>query len=133
MLVYFWADPSADEPAATPREGAAAARQRMWNTSFADYELWMREALADVAGPGGFDPANDIEAITINRWPHGYAYEYLRPNDPFWPEGPTPTEIGSKPFGRYAFANSDRAPRAWAHIAIEQAHRAVQELSAQRG
>ena len=24
--------------------------------------------------PGGFDPARDIEAITVNRWPHGYAY-----------------------------------------------------------
>lgn len=80
-------------------------------------------------GEGGFDPANDIEAITINRWPHGYAYEYLRVNDPFWPEGPTPAEIGSRPFGRYAFANSDRGASAYMHVAIDQAHRAVQELS----
>ena len=27
-------------------------------------------------------------------------------------------------------ANSDRAPRAWVHVAIEQANRAVQELNA---
>ena len=59
-----------------------------------------------------------------------YAYEYMRPNDAFWPDGPTPTEVASAPFGRYAFANSDRAPRAWVHVAIEQAHRAVQELNA---
>ena len=130
MIVQFWADPSADEPASTPKEGAAAARARMWDTTFADYELWMREALVGALGDGGFDPATDIEAITISRWPHGYAYEYMRPNDAFWPDGPTPTEVASAPFGRYAFANSDRAPRAWVHVAIEQAHRAVQELNA---
>ena len=130
MIVQFWADPSADEPASTPKEGAAAARARMWDTTFADYELWMREALVGALGDGGFDPATDIEAITINRWPHGYAYEYMRPNDEFWPDGQTPTEVASAPFGRYAFANSDRAPRAWVHVAIEQAHRAVQELEA---
>jgi spermidine dehydrogenase len=131
ILVTLWGNPSADEPAATPREAAAAARGRMFGTTFAEYELWIREALAGTVGKGGFDPANDIEAITINRWPHGYAYEYLRPNDPFWPEGPTPAEIGSRPFGRYTFANSDRAPRAYMHIAIEEAHRAVQELNQQ--
>jgi spermidine dehydrogenase len=30
--------------------------------------------------PAGFDPARDIVAITVNRWPHGYAYEY----NPLW-------------------------------------------------
>jgi spermidine dehydrogenase len=32
--------------------------------------------VARTLGAGGFDPATDIIAITVNRWPHGYAYEY---------------------------------------------------------
>ncbi len=40
--------------------------------------------LAATLSAGGFDPARDIEAITVNRWPHGYAYEY---NELFEPIG----------------------------------------------
>jgi spermidine dehydrogenase len=129
MLLRFFAGPGATEPANSPREAAAAASTRIWKTPFANYERSIRATLAGAMGGGGFDPPTDIEAITINRWPQGYAYEYLRPNDAFWPKGPTPAEIGSQPFGRYAFANSDRGPGAFAHVAIAQAHRAVQELS----
>ena len=28
-------------------------------------------SLARILFPGGFDPAHDIQAITVNRWPHG--------------------------------------------------------------
>ena len=58
--------------------------------------------------PGGFDPARDIATITINRWPHGYAYEYNSLWDKFWLDGgTTPCEIARRPFGRIAIANSD--------------------------
>ena len=40
---------------------------------------------ASPASGGGFDPARDIEAITIHRWAHGYAREYMQPWDRFWP------------------------------------------------
>jgi spermidine dehydrogenase len=33
-------------------------------------------------GDGGFDAERDIAAITVNRWPHGYAYEYNDYDDP---------------------------------------------------
>jgi hypothetical protein len=29
---------------------------------------------ASMLGEGGFEPTRDIAAITVNRWPHGYAY-----------------------------------------------------------
>lgn len=29
-----------------------------------------------ILGQDGFDPGREILAITVNRWPHGYAYEY---------------------------------------------------------
>jgi hypothetical protein len=34
---------------------------------------------------GGFDPAEDIAAITVNRWGHGYAYPGDYPFDPNTP------------------------------------------------
>ena len=61
----------------------------------------IREQLARTLQAGGFDPARDITAITVNRWPHGYAYEYNSLWDKFWLEGgETPCEIARKPFGR---------------------------------
>jgi spermidine dehydrogenase len=39
--------------------------------------------------------------------PHGYAYEHNPLCDPDWPKGQSPCEIGRKPFGRIAIANSD--------------------------
>jgi spermidine dehydrogenase len=79
-------------------------------------------------GPGGFDPARDITAITVNRWPHGYAYEYNSLFDPEWPTGEAPHEIGRARFGPIAIANSDAAAAAYTDAAIDQAYRAVEEL-----
>jgi spermidine dehydrogenase len=76
----------------------------------------------------GFDSARDIEAITVNRWAHGYAYEYMRPWDRYWPRGPLPCERARRGWGRVAIANSDAGAYAYAHSAIDQATRAVQEL-----
>ena len=84
--------------------------------------------LGRALGEGGFDPARDIEAITANRWSHGYAYEYMRPWDAFWPDGPLPIETARKSWGRIAIANSDSGAYAYAHSAIDQAARAVKDL-----
>jgi spermidine dehydrogenase len=83
--------------------------------------------MARVLGSGGFDPATDIEAITVNRWPHGYAYEYNYLWDPEWETGKSPCEIGRKQLGRISIANSDAAAAAYTDQAINQAWRAVQE------
>ena len=77
---------------------------------------------------GGFDPARDIEAITINRWPHGYGYEYNPLFDPDWPPGQAPHEIGRQRFGRITIANTDSGATAYTDVAINQAYRAVSEL-----
>ena len=80
--------------------------------------------------PGGFDPARDITAITVNRWPHGYAYEYNSLWDDFWLNGgETPCEVARKPFGRIAIANADAGAYAYTDCAIDQAWRAVGEIT----
>ena len=97
-------------------------------TSFETFERNIREQLGRMLAPGGFDPAQDITAITVNRWPHGYAYEYNPLFDPQWAPGQAPHELGRARFGRIVIANSDSGAAAYTDSAIDQAHRAVQEL-----
>jgi spermidine dehydrogenase len=96
--------------------------------TFEDYEREVRTVLDGLLGPAGFDVKNDILAITVNRWPHGYAYEYLDLWDEDWPAGEAPHEIARRPFGHIAIANADAGAHAYTHTAIEQAARAVREL-----
>ena len=106
-------------------------RYELYGTSFETLERNTRDQLARMLAPGGFDPARDIAAITINRWPHGYAYEYNSLWDKFWLDGgTTPCEIARRLFGRIAIANSDAGAYAYTDSAIDQAYRAVNELLA---
>jgi spermidine dehydrogenase len=120
---------AACKPGRPAREQHKLGRIQLYSTTFETYERNIREQLARIVGPGGFDPARDILEITVNRWPHGYAYEYNSLADPFWLEGgETPCEVARKPFGRLAIANSDAGAYAYTDSAIDQAYRAVQEL-----
>lgn len=105
-----------------------AGRAELLATPFATFEREIRAQLGRTLGAGGFDSARDITAITVNRWPHGYAPEW----NPLWDE-PLPPEqqpnvIGRARFGRIAIANSDAGAAAYTDCAIDQAHRAVGEL-----
>jgi spermidine dehydrogenase len=117
-------------PGLSEREQHRAGRADLLATSFATFEEKIRDQLGRMLGQAGFDPARDISAITVNRWPHGYAYEYNPLFDPDWPPGAAPHEIGRARFGPIAIANSDAAAAAYTDAAIDQAHRAVEELLA---
>ncbi|WP_457350802.1 NAD(P)-binding protein [Roseateles sp. P5_D6] len=110
------------------RSQAAAGRAQLMGWSFEDLEARIRELLQRALGAHGFDATRDIEAITINRWSHGYSYEYMRPWDAYWPAGPLPASTARKGWGRVVIANSDAGAYAYAHSAIDQATRAVHEL-----
>jgi spermidine dehydrogenase len=111
------------------REQYAAGRWDLLSATFETFERQIRDQLGRALAGGGFDPARDIEAITVNRWPHGYAYEYNSLYDPDWSEEERPWVKGRKPFGRITIANSDAGASAYTNIAIDQAHRAVREIS----
>jgi spermidine dehydrogenase len=112
------------------RDQHSAGRMELYTTTFETMERNIREQLARTLGPGGFDPARDIVAITANRWPHGYAYEYSSLWDKFVLDGgETPCEKARKPYGRIAIANSDAGARAYTDEAINQAWRAVGEIT----
>ena len=117
-------------PGLPARDQHRAGRIELFSTTFETMERNIRDQLARMLGPGGFDPARDISAITVNRWPHGYAYEYNSLFDDFWLEGgETPCEVARQPFGRIAIANADAGAYAYTDGAIDQAWRAVGEIT----
>ena len=59
-----------------------AGRAELLVTPFETFERNIRDQLGRTLAGGGFDPARDITAITVNRWPHGYAPEW----NPLWVE-----------------------------------------------
>ena len=126
MLVRMLRTPC--KPGLSARDQQRAGHAELLATSFETFERNIRAQLARVLGPGGFDPARDITAITVNRWPHGYAYEYNPLWDPDWPVGQRPCDIARQRFGRIVIANSDAAAAAYTDQAIDQAFRAITEL-----
>ncbi len=117
-------------PGLAARQQHQLGRMELFETSFETFERNIREQMARMLAGGGFDPARDITAITVNRWPHGYAYEYNSLWDKFWLEGgEQPCVVARKPFGRLAIANADAGAYAYTDCAIDQADRAVQEIT----
>ena len=115
-------------PGLPRREQYRAGRYELLDTPFEKIEWNTRDQLQRMLGSAGFDAGPDIEAITVNRWAHGYAYEYDTYSDRELTKGPMPNEIARAPFGRIAIANSDSAARAYTDAAIDEAWRAVSEL-----
>jgi spermidine dehydrogenase len=99
-------------------------RLEMYETTFETFERNLRDQLGRTLGPYGFNPAEDILGITVNRWGHGYAR---------WEETPSPKDVpymvrGRQPYGRIAIANSDAGGEPLTVVAIDQAFRAVNEV-----
>lgn len=117
-------------PGMSIREQYIAGRMELFNTPFATFERNIRDQLGRMLAGGGFDPERDIEAIIVNRWSHGYGYEYVSLFDPDWPQSARPNVVGRKPFGRITIANSDSGATAYTDVAIDQAYRAVGQLLA---
>jgi len=126
ILVHLSRTPC--KPGLPAREQHKAGRGELMVTPFETFERKIRDQLARSLSGGGFDPARDIAAITVNRWPHGYGYEYNPLFDPDWPEGQAPHILGRKRCGRIAIANTDSGATAYTDVAIDQAYRAVSEL-----
>jgi spermidine dehydrogenase len=127
MLLFMVRAPVS--PGLPERDQHRAGRNELMSTSLADFELKTRDQLQRMLGPAGFRAKDDILAITVNRWPHGYAYEFNPLFDDFSiPPDKRANVIGRARFGRIAIANSDAGAAAYTDSAIDQAYRAVGEL-----
>jgi len=116
------------KPGLPARDQFRAGREDLQSTSFEVFERRIRDDLGRALADGGFDAARDIEAITVNRWPHGYAGGSNDLYDPEWGYDEVPWVVGRQRFGRITVANSDAAATCLTHAAFDQGHRAVQEL-----
>ncbi len=131
MVVFLLGVPTVEPTGTeTSRELLQMALNKVDATTFDTYEQEIRDQLQGVLGEHGFNHETDIKAITVNRWPHGYAYEYMSLDDPKWAEGQAPHEIGRAQFGRISIANSDSEARAYLDAAIDAGWRAVAEQTA---
>ncbi len=122
VVVHMERFPKGDDHTASYAQQQRAGRAEMYATPFETIERNTRTQLAGMLSSGGFDPARDIKAITVNRWAHGYA------NGSGSSDGTPRHVIGRKRLGRIVIANSDAGARALVDCAIDQAHRAISEL-----
>ena len=118
-------------PGLPKKEQHRRGRQDLLETTFETFEQSIRDQIGRSLSGGGFDPARDIEAITVNRWPHGYAYSYDTLDDPIewalFEDDARPCVIGRQRFGRISIANSDAAATPHTDAAIDEGYRAVGE------
>jgi spermidine dehydrogenase len=126
ILVHMTRTPC--KPGLSEHDQNKAGRAELLATTFETFERNIRSQLARTLSAGGFDPAEDIQAITVNRWPHGYAPEFNPLFEPELPAEQWPNVVGRARFGRIVIANSDAGRAAYTDSAIDQAHRAVSEL-----
>jgi spermidine dehydrogenase len=126
ILVHMVHVPTAPNQGLDARAQFRAGRAQLLAMTFADFEKQIRDELDRMLGAGGFSGARDIAAITVNRWSHGYSYVA----NSLFDHGDygEVLKLARRTAGRVAIANTDAGGDAYAHLAIDQAHRAVREL-----
>ncbi len=128
-VLQGWQAPGCGQPG-DAREQLRAGRMDIYRMSFDDYEHAIKAQLDSAWGQHGLDVDRDVHAITVNRWPHGYAYEYLDLwDDHRWSRGAGPHILGRQQIGNIAVAGSDSEQYAYVNGAIDAASRAVRELT----
>ncbi|MCP5092035.1 MAG: FAD-dependent oxidoreductase, partial [Gammaproteobacteria bacterium] len=111
-----------------------AGRRALFEIPFETFERNVRDQLGRMLGSGGFDAARDIAGITINRWPHGYAYSVDRESGDVawsperWQHERRPWVDARQRVGNIVFAGTDASSNAMTESAIEEAHRAIHSL-----
>ena len=120
--------PTVPDQGLTQRQQHLQGRRGLYTMTFDDLERDIVGAMNGALEGGGFDAERDIAALTVNRWPHGYAYEYNELFDPSqWSRENGPHLIGASRMGRISIANSDASAYAYVNGAVDAARRAVDE------
>ncbi len=131
IIVHMEKFPHKNNEGLSSREQKRLGRHELLSTTFETIEREVRKQLTNMLSAGGFDPARDIQGITVNRWAHGYASWYNPLFDTMyedWEDERYPHMQARKPFGLIHIANSDSAATAMMEAAVEQGHRAISEL-----
>jgi len=130
VILHLTRMPSA--PGKPRKEQHQIGRAELLATSFETFERNIRDQLARNLAGGGFDPARDIAGITVNRWPHGYAYTYNSLYEPmewvYTSSDSRPCVVARQPYGLIAIANSDAGASPHTDTAMWEGHRAVGDI-----
>jgi spermidine dehydrogenase len=93
-------------PGLSAAKQGMAARARLINTTYADFEVRIRRQMLRLFGASGFDPKRDIAAIVLNRWGHGRLIE--PPGFHYGVDGkPSPLERVRQGYGRISIGHSE--------------------------
>ena len=105
------------------------ARQKMFATSYREYEMQIRQQLVKLFASAGFDPKRDIAGIVLNRW--GHAYVTAGPGFFFGRDGkPAPSDVLRRPLSNLTFAHSELSGHQNMWAAAEEGKRAAEQLMA---
>ena len=120
--------PTDPDKGLSSKQQAINGRRKLYEISFDQFERDIIEQMQGCLKGGGFDAERDVAGITVNRWPHGYAWEYNDFSDPaeYNPYN-GPHIKGRARIGRISIANSDASAYAYVDGAIDAADRAVNE------
>jgi spermidine dehydrogenase len=124
MLTFYVGFPQSGVPLEAQ---TVLARERLFATSYADYELQIRRQLHTMLGPAGFDARRDIAGIILNRWGHAY----IAPPPGFYfggPGRPAPLDVIRTAYGRIAFGHSELSGRQSWGRAAQEARRALAQV-----
>lgn len=103
VLSFYLGLPVPGLPAATQ---GMAARARLMNTTYADFEVLIRRQMLRLFGASGFNPKRDIAAIVLNRWGHARLVE--PPGFHYGLDGkPSPLERVRQGYGRVSIGHSE--------------------------
>ena len=116
-----------ERPGLSAVEQGIVGRTELLSTPFAEYERRLREQMVTLFGEAGFDPAEDIGGLVLNRW--GHAYVAPGPGFFFGQGGaPAPPDVIREPFGRISIGHSElRGHQNWTGAAAE-GRRALEEV-----
>jgi spermidine dehydrogenase len=103
VLSFYLGLPVPGLPAATQ---GMAARARLMNTTYADFELLIRRQMLRLFGASGLNPKRDIAAIVLNRWGHARLVE--PPGFHYGVDAkPSPLERVRQGYGRISIGHSE--------------------------
>jgi spermidine dehydrogenase len=123
-------------PGLPRKEQHRAGRAELLSETFETFERNIRDQLARILSPGGFDPRRDIVGIMVNRWGHGYSYTYNSLYDPLdWVFTETNGRAcvrARQPYGLITIANADAAASPHTDAAFLTAHWAVEQVLSKR-
>ncbi len=110
-------------------EQVSRGRQRLMETSYADYERLIRRHMTRLFGSLGFDASRDIAGIILNRW--GHARLVQPPGFYYGHDGRPPVrDVIAKGYGRIIIGHSELNGHQSATGAMAQGRRAAEEALA---